>query len=295
MMPDALWLRERCGIIGAMVGGVATFKQQNVVRGLPLQLSPEELTLALENRWVTLAPAILGASTTLPFHPDGGGQGVRLGFGSAIDDDDDDDDDDDSYDQPPGDEEATIWQDCLANGSLFSIPITPEEAAAASRPVNQGDKPFLSESKGLGDSSNETNGRNRSKADNATLPDWTFPSTEEEKHRYVVFRDMHMRGYRMTGGLKFGADYLVYPGDPTIFHAQLCVRLLPAGKPILPIMLASACRGSFQARKHLLIASVIEVQEPRKGQPEERSNVTQLNGSYYKILYMTFGPVDGFG
>lgn len=66
------------------------------------------------------------------------------------------------------------------------------------------------------------------------------------------------RSYRLTGGSKFGADFLVYPGDPSLYHAQFCVRLLPFRQPILPAMLASATRGSHQARKHLLIASVVE-------------------------------------
>lgn len=50
----------------------------------------------------------------------------------------------------------------------------------------------------------------------------------------------------------------MYPGDPTLYHAQFCVRLLPYRQPVLPAMLASATRGSHQARKHLLIASVVE-------------------------------------
>ena len=52
--------------------------------------------------------------------------------------------------------------------------------------------------------------------------------------------------YRLTGGSKFGADYLVYPGDPTLYHAQFCVRLLPYRQPITPSMMASATRGSHQ-------------------------------------------------
>lgn len=65
------------------------------------------------------------------------------------------------------------------------------------------------------------------------------------------------RSFRLTGGSKFGADFLLYPGDPTLYHAQFCVRLLPFRQPILPAMLASATRGSHQARKHLLVASVV--------------------------------------
>ncbi len=51
---------------------------------------------------------------------------------------------------------------------------------------------------------------------------------------------------------------MVYPGDPTLFHAQFCVRLLPYRARLLPALLSAAARGSHQARKHLLIASVVE-------------------------------------
>lgn len=39
-------LREHCRIVGAMVGALAGFRQQDAVHGMPLQLTPEELTLA---------------------------------------------------------------------------------------------------------------------------------------------------------------------------------------------------------------------------------------------------------
>lgn len=78
----------------------------------------------------------------------------------------------------------------------------------------------------------------------------------------------------MTGGSKFGADYLVYPGDPTLYHAQFCVRLVEWDAALLPALLACACRGSHQARKHLLLASLLP------------------DGS---VAYTTIGPVDGFG
>jgi tRNA-splicing endonuclease subunit Sen34 len=280
-----------------MVGGVATYKQQNVVRGLPLQLSPEEVTLALEKKWAALAPALLDEETLLlQSDSQRGVPRGRLGFRNAFAEEDDDDDEEEIGDD---DDEATIWQDCLAKGSFFSIPLTPEDAAAASRPANKGEEGFnlppKSSKSNCASSSSHAGSDGGSRRSHDV---WTFPSTVEERHRYIVFRDLHERGYKLTGGLKFGADYLVYPGDPTIYHAQLCVRLLPAEKPILPIMLASACRGSFQARKHLLIASVIEIEQPRESEEQgifSTKNVTQLDGHHYQIVYMTFGPVDGFG
>ena len=94
------------------------------------------------------------------------------------------------------------------------------------------------------------------------------------------------RRYRITGGSKFGADYLAYPGDPTQYHAQLCVRVLQHAAPLLPALLAAACRGSHQARKHLLLASV------KEGGAGEGTICGDVEPSIY---YMTCGPVDGFG
>ncbi|CAH0729738.1 unnamed protein product, partial [Brenthis ino] len=41
----------------------------------------------------------------------------------------------------------------------------------------------------------------------------------EGSARYAVFKDLWEKGHYITSGSKFGADYLVYPGDPVKFHA----------------------------------------------------------------------------
>ena len=42
---------------------------------------------------------------------------------------------------------------------------------------------------------------------------WSFPSTPLERARCGVFRDLHEKGYFIGGGIKFGGQYLVYPGQ----------------------------------------------------------------------------------
>ena len=66
----------------------------------------------------------------------------------------------------------------------------------------------------------------------------------------------YMCRYYITDGAKFGADYLLYPGDPLLFHAQFTVRILEHDTVIKPALLAGSARGSHAARKHLLLASV---------------------------------------
>lgn len=42
---------------------------------------------------------------------------------------------------------------------------------------------------------------------------WTYPETEIERARCAVFRDLWEQGFFMGGGIKFGGDWLVYPGQ----------------------------------------------------------------------------------
>ena len=60
----------------------------------------------------------------------------------------------------------------------------------------------------------------------------------------------------MTDGAKFGAEYLLYPGDPVLFHAQFTVQPMHQDQNIAPNLLLGSARGSHAARKHLLLASV---------------------------------------
>lgn len=41
---------------------------------------------------------------------------------------------------------------------------------------------------------------------------WDYPSTLQERAKCGVFRNLWEQGYFMGGGIKFGGDYLVYPG-----------------------------------------------------------------------------------
>ncbi|CAH0761161.1 unnamed protein product [Diatraea saccharalis] len=44
--------------------------------------------------------------------------------------------------------------------------------------------------------------------------------------RYSVFKDLWAKGHHITNGLKFGSDFLVYPGDPVKFHATYMIRCI---------------------------------------------------------------------
>lgn len=66
----------------------------------------------------------------------------------------------------------------------------------------------------------------------------------------------------MTGGAKFGGDWLAYPGDPFVYHAQFVVRVVEMDETIKPLFFASAAREAHSARKHLLYAFSEKVLNP---------------------------------
>ncbi|KAL0037110.1 hypothetical protein WJX79_000917 [Trebouxia sp. C0005] len=155
----ATWLRRHCRVVGAMSGNSAEHKQHNSAGGLPCELNPEELQLALCQGWV-----VIRTTASLP--------------------------------------EPTANAAAPSTG-LSTEHIQPKDLRGA-----------------------------------------------------TVLIDLHSMGYYITDGAKFGADYLLYPGDPLLFHAQFTVRILEHDTPIKPALLAGSARGSHAARKHLLLASV---------------------------------------
>ncbi|XP_045450755.1 tRNA-splicing endonuclease subunit Sen34 [Melitaea cinxia] len=42
--------------------------------------------------------------------------------------------------------------------------------------------------------------------------------------QYSIFKDLWEKGYHITNGSKFGADFLIYPGDPVKFHSMYMLR-----------------------------------------------------------------------
>ncbi|KAL1476506.1 hypothetical protein MTO96_018493 [Rhipicephalus appendiculatus] len=59
----------------------------------------------------------------------------------------------------------------------------------------------------------------RTKASDLVPAELNYPRTDAHKVRCRVFEDLWEKGHYMTVGSKFGGDFLVYSGDPLLFHA----------------------------------------------------------------------------
>jgi len=73
--------------------------------------------------------------------------------------------------------------------------------------------------------------------------------------KQAVFNDLTRQGFWVTLGIKFGADFLAYSGDPLCCHAKYCVMVLPENSYTIDTMqLVLAERMANTVKKDLLIA-----------------------------------------
>lgn len=56
----------------------------------------------------------------------------------------------------------------------------------------------------------------------ATTPTHLIPKPQHS--RYPIYRHLHRHGYFLSPGIRFGAQYVAYPGDPLRFHSHFVVN-----------------------------------------------------------------------
>ena len=245
-----------------LVGGLPGYRQQDAVHGLPLQLSPEEVTLCLARGWAELysldADAALSAAPATPAPlPSAPAPEKRLpakGWGAR----------------------PVLPHD--AKRQKRDAPSTEPWTAVLQTPNARVDTPFVSERDGVVG------------GDGAA---WSYPRRDSERRRCAVFAHMHARGMTLTSGAKFGAEYLAYPGDPAAYHASFAVRVMDGGgeaetrktkrdddddddddaRAVSVLSLVAATRVSHGARKHCVLAGARRIADPSKLEEAEGDGV----------------------
>ncbi|CAE6465238.1 unnamed protein product [Rhizoctonia solani] len=104
---------------------------------------------------------------------------------------------------------------------------------------------------------------------------WSYPQDVKERAECAVFRDLWEKGNHLGPGIKFGGNYLVYPGDPLRFHSHFVASVHPSKtSPIRPMDIVAFGRlGTATKKVHLLC-----------GYDDESGSV-----SYHSIEWATFG------
>ncbi|PXF43356.1 tRNA-splicing endonuclease subunit Sen34 [Gracilariopsis chorda] len=74
--------------------------------------------------------------------------------------------------------------------------------------------------------------------------------------RISVLEDLHERGYYVSCGAKFGADFLAYASSPLVVHAALAVVVVRAAEKLHARRLVAVGRLGDATRKRALLATV---------------------------------------
>ncbi|XP_012262301.2 tRNA-splicing endonuclease subunit Sen34 [Athalia rosae] len=95
---------------------------------------------------------------------------------------------------------------------------------------------------------------------------WKYPSTPNEVIRYKVYKDLWEHGFHVTSGEKFGGDFLVYPGDPMMYHSQFIVSCIDRQEMIPTLELIAHSRVGCNVRKTQVYATLAEKSQDVKYQ-----------------------------
>jgi len=83
---------------------------------------------------------------------------------------------------------------------------------------------------------------------------WMYPSNLSERARCGVFRSLWEQGFFMGVGVKFGGEYLVYPGDPLRYHSHFVASVVDSPDTVIRPMeiVAHGRLGTGTKKAHLM-------------------------------------------
>ncbi|GBB86151.1 hypothetical protein RclHR1_01260022 [Rhizophagus clarus] len=84
---------------------------------------------------------------------------------------------------------------------------------------------------------------------------WTWPNTLKDIQKYKIYCDLWNKGYYITSGIKFGGDYLLYPGDPLRYHSHFIATVLDTDKTISPMDIITFGRLGTSVKKSYMLCS----------------------------------------
>jgi hypothetical protein len=87
-------------------------------------------------------------------------------------------------------------------------------------------------------------------------PRYNTATSDALRMRCRVVADLHEKGYWVTAGVKFGGDFLVYPGDPHRYHSHFVAVIVGPDQPILPHDIVSFGRLGTVVKKALVLCTV---------------------------------------
>lgn len=125
---------------------------------------------------------------------------------------------------------------------------------------------------------------------------WTYPETLEQRARCAVFEDLHERGYFMSTGLRFGGDFVVYPGDPLRYHSHYTAAVLATPEQPMAAyhIVASGRLGTAVKKSHLLCQANTRIVNEEEARERRIAGLDDTNERWGDVEYWSLAWA-GFG
>ncbi len=222
------WLRKAHNVLGVLIGTLPQFPQQNIFLGLPLQLQPEEARLLVEKNVAYIVDGLSWHSMGMQSMT----SAQKASFKGAL-----------QRDGKQAAKKADMKREMARENVM-------KEHQDRFRTYGQ-DTPEIGHESTVGGKNEDESLFNHpstsncaqmriptSKAPGAETDSWIITPTTSSpplqapavdqssklplvrSSSYALFKHLHSLGYFLSPGLRFGCQFLVYPGDPLRFHSH---------------------------------------------------------------------------
>ncbi|KAI0713417.1 hypothetical protein C8Q76DRAFT_768538 [Earliella scabrosa] len=282
---DIATLRAKHHICGVLTGTLPHLSQQNVFLGLPLVLLPEEVVLLLEKELAVLIddPNALfppSAEALASWNKDRDASARHQMAAAEVERASEKaaklSTSEEAIRKRKEREEkraAAARAKALAEGlpvdEVVSTPTVTTTSVLASRPATPAQVTAPTFTVTIPASSSELSWYAPHASTYSTLEAaraagiWTYPTSAYERAKCRVFQDLWEKGNYMGGGIKFGGDFLVYPGDPLRYHSHFVASVIESPHaPLMPMEIVAHGRlGTATKKSHLFCEWNQETQE----------------------------------
>ncbi|KAJ6258982.1 hypothetical protein Dda_5877 [Drechslerella dactyloides] len=232
-------LRSTWHMCGTLFGTLPQAQQQNVFHGLPMELMPEEAALLVEKGAAVIVDDTLAHSDAVQALDEADKAAIlavrtqqqdQLALANL--------------EESKKRKEIAI-ENAKASGKWKTKPAKPAPAEASTAAAEGESSLFAMADEPTG----EHAGADDAASTTAAAPDesshrqyiipmattpigaYSLQVPRESSHvpnpptsRYSVYRHLHSLGYYMSPGLRFGCEFVAYPGDPLRFHSHFLVK-----------------------------------------------------------------------
>jgi tRNA-splicing endonuclease subunit Sen34 len=196
------YIRREHHICGVLIGNIPQAAQQNIFSGIPLELMPEETRMLVEKGHAYLVDDVtshiqqlklVSKQEKIAYKRELAREGKEAAMAQRQD----------MLGRKAKHFEKVAGSSPRAASSSSSNPSSPAPSTTPSKTVD----PLL------------VTPTTSSALIKATPPDPALPLPAVPSS-YPLFTHLHSKGYFLSPGLRFGCQYVAYPGDPLRFHSH---------------------------------------------------------------------------